>query len=407
MFRRVGRLSLLAVSLLLMLALVACGSADPTNTPTPTEVQNTPTPTATTNPGDPTPTPGDPTPTPTTSPSFDAEEYFSGETIRIIVGFNPGGGTDTHSRYIAGNMSEFIPGNPRIIVSNLTPNTAAQNLVWDTEPNGLTWSYNPSPHISGAEDPAANYVASEFITIGAALRYDAIWLANPDLPYGDISDAIGATDDPLVMADSVGSPGELTSQNTFPAMMLADFLELPFDFHVIASTGTSQALLDYERGDINSIVRSSNLWYQMPLLREGWIADGEISPFASLATDGSVPTPNSEGEFTAPNVLGLLDEDELETWESVVTPTHYLSRILTTSPGVDPDVVAALRQAWDDALADPDFRAGYEDLLGQPIAVTQSGAELQEQTATMEQRFKDNLDVVDQLREEYYDRFVN
>ena len=42
-----------------------------------------------------------PPPTATPLPSFDAEAHFKGKTIRMVVGFNPGGGTDTQARFLA------------------------------------------------------------------------------------------------------------------------------------------------------------------------------------------------------------------------------------------------------------------------------------------------------------------
>ena len=99
-----------ALSVAATVAFAACGGEDPTPTPRPT---NTPAPVATPTP-EPTPTPVPPgvtpppaTPTPTPEameptpepgpamdPDFDAEAYFQGRTLRLMVGYNPGGGTD-------------------------------------------------------------------------------------------------------------------------------------------------------------------------------------------------------------------------------------------------------------------------------------------------------------------------
>ena len=57
-----------------------------------------------------------------------ASPYFKGKTVRLLVGFRPGGGTDIQARYFASRWPTFIPGNPRIIVTNLPPNIAAKTI---------------------------------------------------------------------------------------------------------------------------------------------------------------------------------------------------------------------------------------------------------------------------------------
>src|SRR5206468_2992889 len=54
-----------------------------------------------------------------TVPAQAQSRFFEGKTIRIVVGFSPGGGYDTYSRTIARHMSRHIPGNPTIIVENM------------------------------------------------------------------------------------------------------------------------------------------------------------------------------------------------------------------------------------------------------------------------------------------------
>src|SRR3972149_1471021 len=46
--------------------------------------------------------------------------FYKGKTIRLIVAFSAGGGYDTYSRTIARHMGQYIPGNPNIVVENMT-----------------------------------------------------------------------------------------------------------------------------------------------------------------------------------------------------------------------------------------------------------------------------------------------
>src|ERR671919_529647 len=70
-----------------------------------------------------------------------AQDYYKGKTIRIIVGFSAGGGFDTYARAIARHMGKHIPGQPAIIVENLTGAgslIAANHVYKVAKPDGLT-----------------------------------------------------------------------------------------------------------------------------------------------------------------------------------------------------------------------------------------------------------------------------
>jgi tripartite-type tricarboxylate transporter receptor subunit TctC len=46
--------------------------------------------------------------------------FYEGRTIRIIVPLGPGGGYDVFARTIARHMGKHIPGNPSLVVENMT-----------------------------------------------------------------------------------------------------------------------------------------------------------------------------------------------------------------------------------------------------------------------------------------------
>ena len=67
--------------------------------------------------------------------------FYQGKTIRLIVGLAPGGGYDLYARVIARHMGKHIPGNPMIIVENMTGAgsvIAANYMYRAAKPDGLT-----------------------------------------------------------------------------------------------------------------------------------------------------------------------------------------------------------------------------------------------------------------------------
>ena len=49
----------------------------------------------------------------------EANDFYKGKTIRLIVATTPGGGFDAYSRMLSRHMSKHIPGNPAFVVENM------------------------------------------------------------------------------------------------------------------------------------------------------------------------------------------------------------------------------------------------------------------------------------------------
>ena len=49
----------------------------------------------------------------------EANDFYQGKTIRLIVATTPGGGFDAYSRMLARHMGKHIPGTPVFVVENM------------------------------------------------------------------------------------------------------------------------------------------------------------------------------------------------------------------------------------------------------------------------------------------------
>ena len=54
--------------------------------------------------------------------------FYKGKTVRIVVGFTPGGGYDVYARQLARHYARYIPGNPTVVVQNM-PGAASLKSV--------------------------------------------------------------------------------------------------------------------------------------------------------------------------------------------------------------------------------------------------------------------------------------
>ena len=101
--------------------------------------------------------------------------FYEGKTIRIIVGFSPGGGYDALARMLSRHMPKYIPGHPTILVENMTGAgslLAASHIFKVAKPDGLTMG-----HFSGGfaysqlmAQPGIEFDVQKFVFVGAVAR---------------------------------------------------------------------------------------------------------------------------------------------------------------------------------------------------------------------------------------------
>jgi len=108
---------------------------------------------------------------------------FSGqiraEEIRFIVGYSPGGSFDAYTRMIARHFGKHMPGNPRVLVQNMTGAgglIAANYLYNKAKPNGRTIVAFAAPlvlqNVMGNE--ATKFDGRHLAYLGVPSAYDTV-----------------------------------------------------------------------------------------------------------------------------------------------------------------------------------------------------------------------------------------
>lgn len=402
------RASISAVAALLvamLLTLAACGRDDPIATPTATSAPDATqapaaTPTPTLAPGatllqataTPTPAPGvtpvpatptlAPMATPTPDPSFGPVEHFGGKTVRLVVPFGAGGGTDVQSRYFAAHLRDYIPGRPRIVVTNTPPQDAALNRLYDhTEPDGYTMLMTSGSRAQAQfESAAITFEFDKFRFINTFGSPAGISFVGNGYKYSRLQDAVGTTDDELI--GMVDGPDQANAQLWAAT---AEYLNVPLRLIIGAGSGTAQLYSAFDRGEINLIPRFGGiLWYTVPVQRAGYITEGTFEPFCVCMPRGVRPSGNTEGSLPddVMNPIDLMeqhgvDPDDIAEVELLAEITARFAKMLVLPPETPQPVVDTLRKAFDDLLANPELNAEFARLQGQPVNVT-PGAEIED-----------------------------
>ncbi len=333
---------------------------------------------------------------------FDAAKHFKGQTIRLIVDFKPGGGTDTQARYFARYWPKFIPGNPRIAVSNLFPNPSGRNYVWKSKPDGLTLSFVASAG-TGREfvDRNAEHETAKFIQIGTHAKRDVVLLGRGTLPYNSLKESKGSKV-PIILAEPATAATDIDGKLLSLALM-AYWMDAPLKIAPVARSGTADSLLMLERGDTTGYLAGSQ-WYALPKLRPGWFKSGYLKPLADLGHPGTPAVANSEISMPIPNAYTWLNAEQKELWEGIVLPGIIYGKAMIGPPGLPANITNVLRDAYEKATKDKAFAAGLERIQGQPIIFIH-GSKMQTMIAEATVAFKKTLPKIDALRVKIFERY--
>lgn len=335
---------------------------------------------------------------------FNAEEYFAGKTIRFITTSAAGGGTDAKVRAIARLLPEFIPGNPDIQVSNVTPHVAGINTIWMSEPDGLTIGMTAAPTLEFEFFEGAEWDSSEFEYLTAYdSACDNVLLALGSLGYDSIEDAVDG-DEPLITLTSAPSPADIEPVDV-STMLIADYLGLPLEIKRVAESGTAALNLALQRGEIN-FARYGADWCRMPDSQPGWLEDEFVVPLLDVGSQGPAQMADPITD-PPPHVSEVLTEEQYETWVGVVAASRAGGNSVFLPPGTPDEIRDALREAFAAANEDEAFMDELNEQFGGSGVRVLNGEEA-------ETLFAENLETMLQfedqrtaLIEELYEKYFN
>lgn len=310
----------------------------------------------------------------------DAEpkSFFEGKTVRLMVGYPPGGAHDLEARVIARHISKYIPGNPSIIVQNM-PGASGQiqlNYVYNiAEPDGLTWA------ITGRSQMAAQMLRP-------VVRYDqrkmakmygapglSIMIARSSLGVKKASDVFSVDPSKIVVGGRAADGAA-----TISGALSLEILGLKGYKTVVGYAGSAKLALAFGNGEIN--------WHNTSLasIKGGAFGDmvrrgeavplwqgGRLTGAGKVVRSPDIDLPILEEVYEAkfgrpPSGIAL------EAYTLMNAGLSSLIRSFVLRPGVPAQRLEMLRSAFDQLIEDKAFVADWERVLGVKMNMI-SGAE--------------------------------
>jgi tripartite-type tricarboxylate transporter receptor subunit TctC len=277
-----------------------------------------------------------------------ADFYKRNNTIRMVVGSEPGGGYDAYARLLSRHLGKHIPGNPNILVQNMpgAGGIVAANWLYNVAPKdgtaiAQTQRLVPFHQIMGEDGP--KFETAKFNWLGSLASEVTVcvsWKATTD---------IKTFEDLRKKELIIGGSGPNDTE-TVPAVLNNI---LGAKFKMISGYPSSTAItLAMERGEVQAVCSS---WSSLSTRNAHWFrGDPKVNFLVQASTQKHPDLPKVP--LALEFATNQEDKDLLEFNDARLA----VGRPFMLPPGVPPERVKALRTAFNNMVKDKDFLADAE-----------------------------------------------
>jgi tripartite-type tricarboxylate transporter receptor subunit TctC len=290
-------------------------------------------------------------------------DFFKAKTVKVIVGFGPGGGFDRYARLLARHYGRHLPGGQATVI--------VQNMPGASGIKSGNYIYSVAPR-DGSVIAIFNKSMPTYEVLGRkAVRFKSAelgWIGGIDNPNTTISvmasAGINSLDDAKKSDVLMGAVSVSGTQSIYPAM-LNNLLNTKFRV-IHGYRGSKGISLAMERGEVVGVSLPWSSWVSS---KPGWVRDGKLKVLAQL---GLKKDPSIPGPF----LLDLVTNDEHRQILKLISTDITIGRTFVAPPKLAEARLASHRKAFDNATRDPKLiadgkkqRLGVTPSSGQEVAL--------------------------------------
>jgi tripartite-type tricarboxylate transporter receptor subunit TctC len=280
------------------------------------------------------------------TPLAQAQDFYKGKTLTIVVGFSPGGGYDVNARAVSRYISKHIPGNPSIIVQNMPSAgslTSVRYLDATAPKDGTVVTvFNPGLITQSIVTPEK--VNLDFRII----QWVGVVTSDYRVCYGFGPKGVRSWDDMMSRKEFIlGATGK-GSGNYINGATLRLVFNAPVR-QILGFPGSAEQRIAIERGEVDGDCGS---YSSIPV---EWIRDGKAHPFVRFVEKKPPEIPDS-----AVFINTFAKTEDQKQLLDVLNGADVVGRPFVMSKQVPADRVAILRKAFNDTMKDPAFVAEME-----------------------------------------------
>lgn len=311
-------------------------------------------------------------------------EFYTGKTVRILVGASAGGAFDTWGRMVGRHLGKQIPGNPVVVVENVTGAGGlilANQFFKTTKPDGMSIATFNGGLLMGQMlgRPGIEFDARKFEYLGVPAKFDSVCA---------FSKASGITTferwKTAKTPVKVGGTAPGSNLVDIPKVLMAVF-GLPTQI-ITGYKGFAEIRLAVDGGELSGACGG---WDGIKLLWGKQIEAGDVTV---------VMQTKAQPLADLPKVPLLVDfasnEDDRQLIEVGIQFPALLGLTYALPPGTPKNRLQLLRKAFMDTLASPDFLVDVQ--RARLVTDAATGEELQK---TVERLFSLKPAVANRLKE--------
>jgi tripartite-type tricarboxylate transporter receptor subunit TctC len=277
-------------------------------------------------------------------------DFYKGRQVTVVVGYGPGGSASFYAQALAHHLGRYLPGHPSVVVQHVpgAGGLLAANNIYNTVPRdgtvlaitGRTVGIEPLIGNSNAK-----FDGRKFNWIGTANVEYTTCLSWHTSPVKTLQDAMTKV---LV----VGGTGADATDVVFPKAvnkLVGTKLKI-----VVGYQSSAEMNLAMERGELEGNCGLG--WTIVKLRKPEWLRERKINILFQMALRKHPDLPDvpliSDSARTP---------EDRQVFDFLFAPQE-MGRPFFAPPGVPPERVRALRDAFERALKDPAFLAEADKL---------------------------------------------
>jgi tripartite-type tricarboxylate transporter receptor subunit TctC len=272
-------------------------------------------------------------------------DFYAGKTIRMIIGIEAGTAYDQYARLVSRHLPKFIPGHPQIVPQQMAGASSlnAYNYLANVAPRdgtalGTGHRFVPLMPLLGL--PGAMFDARKFSYVGSANREIDICMIRTDSGVASVED----WKQKEVIVGTGGAGAELTTFYGSISSMLGAKMKV-----VTGYRSQNDLYLAIERGEIQG--RCGGSYLNLVSEHGYWIDQKLVAIVMQIGLGKDRALPN------VPLITDLVtDERDQRALQLMLSPNE-MGRPYVAPPDVPAERLAALREAFDKAMRDPELLA--------------------------------------------------
>jgi tripartite-type tricarboxylate transporter receptor subunit TctC len=305
------------------------------------------------------------------------EQFYRSTNLTIMIGVPPGGSYDLYARLAANHLKKHLPGNPHTLVEHrpggggiravafFYAQSARDGSVIGLFPETITHTQLLQPNIGKWDMAEMSYV-------GSMTGVNAAFLMRKDAPAKTVEQMrrtemnVGCTGR---NSQSYQSPAVLKSLGGFRFKLICGY------------PGSADLVFAMVKGEVDMV---SSAWNNWRATHRDEIAAGSLIPMIQVGIARHRELKD------VPLMQELVDDPTSKAVIAFASAGSAIGRALIAPPQVPAERLAALRQAFDRMVVDPEFLRDAERIRAE--IDPKPGADIQ---AVVESILKSPKDIID------------